>query len=139
MYVCICLSVYTVYINILYIYIYIYKYFIYIYISLYIGNYVLSALLYSTRFLFSQAQGGFWSSNHHITVPVTGERERKKGQKVFLKVPPTSHPSHQRAWERWSLGQLITTGIKLNFVAKKKERKDYRTFFLFLLFIHERT
>lgn len=128
MYVCICLSVYTVYINIIYIYIPVYRE---------LCSFCFAVL--STCFLFSQAQGGFWSSNHHITVPVTGERERKKCQKVFLKVRPTSHPSHQRAWERWSLGQLITTGIKLNFAAKKKERKDYRTFFLFLLFIHKRT
>ena len=115
--------------------------FIYIYIPVYRELCCFCFAVLSTCFLFSWAQGGFWSSNHHIAVSVRlqeKEKERKK-KKSFPKVPSTSHPSRQRAWERWSLGQLITTGIKLKFVTKKKERKDYSTFFLFLLFIDKRT
>lgn len=121
-------------------YVYVYLYAIYIYISLYTGNYVPSALLYSAHVLCFHGHGLVSGAPTIISLFLLGYRRKRKNQKkAFPKVPPTSHPSCQRAWKRWSLGQLITTGIKLKYVTKKKERKDYSTFFLFLLFIDKIT
>ena len=129
MYVCICLSVYSL------------SFSLYIYISLYTGNYVASALLYSAHVFCFHGHRVVSGALTIILLFLLGYRRKrkKKKKKSFPRVPSTSHPSRQRAWERWSLGQLITTGIKLKFVTKKKERKDYSTFFLFLLFIDKRT
>lgn len=109
-------------------YVYVYLYTLYIYISLYTGNYVPSALLYSAHVFCFHGHRVVSGAPTIISLFLLGYRRKRKKKKAFPKVPSTSHPSRQKAWERWSLGQLITTGIKLKFVTKKKERITAHSF-----------
>ena len=93
-----------------------------IYLHCISGNYVLlSALLYSAHVFYFHGHRVVSGAPTIISLFLLGyRRKRKKGQKVFPEIPPnnfhlylTSHPSCQRAWERWTVGQLVIAGIKL--------------------------